>query len=58
MQDGYPLSKYLVKSIHQELLSFGRVAEKSPGKYKDSIDASGRRPALYAFEPLLKLVRV
>ncbi|MEN9884236.1 MAG: hypothetical protein RLZZ420_1453 [Bacteroidota bacterium] len=34
MQDGYPLSQHLVKSIHQELLSFGRGAEKSPGQYK------------------------
>lgn len=34
MQDGYPLSQHLVKSIHQQLLSFGRGAEKSPGQYK------------------------
>lgn len=34
MQDGYPLSEHLVKSIHQQLLSFGRGAQKSPGKYK------------------------
>jgi Fic family protein len=34
MQDGYPLSEHLVKSIHQQLLSFGRGAGKSPGKYK------------------------
>lgn len=34
MVDGYPLSQHLVKTIHQQLLSFGRGAQKSPGKYK------------------------
>ncbi|MFM2375398.1 MAG: cell division protein Fic [Bacteroidota bacterium] len=34
MQDGYPLSQHLVRTIHQQLLSFGRGAEKSPGQYK------------------------
>lgn len=34
MQDGYPFSEHLVKTIHQQLLSFGRGAEKLPGKYK------------------------
>ncbi len=34
MQDGYPLSQHLVKTIHQQLLSFGRGARKSPGRYK------------------------
>lgn len=34
IQDGYPLSQHLVKTIHQQLLSFGRGAEKSPGQYK------------------------
>jgi Fic family protein len=34
MQDGYPLSQHLVKTIHQQLLSFGRGATKSPGQYK------------------------
>jgi Fic family protein len=34
MKDGYPLSQHLVKSIHQQLLSFGRGATKSPGEYK------------------------
>jgi Fic family protein len=32
--EGYPLSQHLVKTIHQQLLSFGRGANKSPGKYK------------------------
>ena len=34
MEDGYPLSQHLVKTIHQQLLSFGRGAPKSPGRYK------------------------
>jgi len=34
MKEGYPLSQHLVKSIHQQLLSYGRGALKSPGKYK------------------------
>jgi Fic family protein len=31
---GQPLSQSLIKSAHQQLLSFGRGATKSPGKYK------------------------
>lgn len=34
IEDGYPLSQNLIKSLHQHLLSFGRGAEKSPGEYK------------------------
>jgi Fic family protein len=34
MMDGYPLSQHLIKTIHQQLLSFGRGATKSPGRYK------------------------
>ncbi|WP_439481928.1 Fic family protein [Cyclobacterium plantarum] len=34
MNDGYPLSPHLVKTIHQQLLSYGRGAQKSPGEYK------------------------
>jgi Fic family protein len=34
MEEGYPLSQHLVKSIHQQLLSYGRGAQKSPGRYK------------------------
>jgi Fic family protein len=34
MQDGQPLSQFLVKAAHQRLLSFGRGAAKSPGRYK------------------------
>ena len=34
MENGYPLSQSLIKTIHQQLLSFGRGAMKSPGKFK------------------------
>jgi Fic family protein len=35
LEDGYPLSPSLLKSIHRQLLSFGRGANKSPGRFKD-----------------------
>lgn len=35
MEDGYPLSQSLIKGMHQQLLSFGRGAYKSPGKFKN-----------------------
>lgn len=34
IEDGYPISQFLIKTIHQQLLSFGRGASKSPGKFK------------------------
>lgn len=34
MSDGYPLSKSLLKTMHEQLLSKGRGAKKSPGKFK------------------------
>ncbi len=34
MKDGYPLSQHLIRTLHQQLLSFGRGAQKSPGQYK------------------------
>lgn len=34
MQDGYPLSQHFIKTLHQQLLSFGRGAKKSPGQFK------------------------
>jgi len=34
MKEGYPFSQHLIKTLHQQLLSFGRGAQKSPGKYK------------------------
>jgi Fic family protein len=34
LDEGWPLSESLTRSIHQQLLSFGRGASKSPGDYK------------------------
>lgn len=34
INDGRPLSQSLIKAIHQQLLSFGRGASKSPGEFK------------------------
>jgi Fic family protein len=34
LEEGRPLSESLVRSIHQHLLSFGRGAAKSPGRYR------------------------
>lgn len=34
VKDGYPLSQHLIKTLHHQLLSFGRGAQKSPGQYK------------------------
>jgi Fic family protein len=35
MKDGYPLTQSLIKSIHQQLLSYGRGTLKSPGEFKN-----------------------
>jgi Fic family protein len=35
MEEGQPLSQYLIRAMHQHLLSFGRGAAKSPGQYKN-----------------------
>lgn len=34
MEEGYPLSKSLLKTMHQQLLFFGRGANKYPGQFK------------------------
>ncbi|MDU8923642.1 Fic family protein [Pasteurellaceae bacterium LIM206] len=34
MESGYPLSKSLIKTMHQQLLSYGRGANKDPGQFK------------------------
>lgn len=34
ISDGYPLSVSLIKTMHQQLLSYGRGAFKSPGDFK------------------------
>jgi Fic family protein len=34
IDEGQPLSQWLIKALHQKLLSFGRGASLSPGEYK------------------------
>lgn len=34
MEAGYPFNKFLLKTMHQQLLSYGRGANKSPGAFK------------------------
>lgn len=41
--EGRPLSPSLLKSIHQQLLSFGRGAQKSPGQFKAEQNYIGER---------------
>jgi len=43
MEEGRPLSISLIRSIHQELLSFGRGAGKSPGAFKTEQNYIGER---------------
>lgn len=43
MEEGRPLSVSLLKSIHQQLLSFGRGAQKSPGAFKTEQNYIGER---------------
>jgi len=43
LEEGRPLSESLVKSIHQQLLSLGRGASKSPGRYKTEQNYIGER---------------
>lgn len=43
IEEGHPLSQSLVKSIHRQLLSFGRGAKKSPGEYKHEQNYVGVR---------------
>lgn len=35
IEEGQPISQYLIKAAHQKLLSFGRGAEKNPGTFKN-----------------------
>ncbi|MFA7329847.1 MAG: Fic/DOC family N-terminal domain-containing protein [Candidatus Delongbacteria bacterium] len=43
MAEGYPLSASLIRSMHQQLLSIGRGAGKSPGKFKTQQNYIGER---------------
>ncbi|WP_312917727.1 Fic/DOC family N-terminal domain-containing protein [Stenotrophomonas sp.] len=43
LEQGQPLSESLLKSVHRQLLSFGRGANKSPGAYKREQNYIGER---------------
>jgi Fic family protein len=43
MEEGRPLSLSLIRSVHQQLLSFGRGAGKSPGAFKTEQNYIGER---------------
>lgn len=48
--DGYPISQSLIRTIHGRLLSFGRGASKSPGKFKNEqnyLADKGRKRILF-----------
>ncbi|SDC90169.1 Fic family protein [Niabella drilacis] len=55
MEAGYQISDSLIKQIHQQLLSFGRGASKSPGAYKTEQnfigDQAGRQISYVPIEP-------
>lgn len=52
MEDGQPLSEFLIRSAHQMLLSFGRGRNMSPGAYKTEQNAIGERRNKISFLPI------
>lgn len=49
LTDGAPLSEHLIRTAHQQLLAFGRGAQKGPGAYKTEQNYVGedRRGEIY-----------
>lgn len=53
IEEGKPISEFLIRSAHQILLSFGRGATKSPGAYKTEQNYIGtRRRQAVSFVPI------
>lgn len=52
MSDGYPLSKSLLKTMHEQLLSKGRGARKFPGKFKTEQNYLADRTKKILFIPI------
>jgi len=52
MKEGYPLSQSLIKGIHQQLLSFGRGASKSPGRFKNEQNYLADKKKKISFIPI------
>lgn len=50
IEDGYLFNKFLLKTMHQQLLSYGRGAKKSPGAFKHEqnyLADKGKRAILF-----------
>lgn len=53
LEAGHPLSESLIRSIHQQLLSFGRGVHRSPGSYKRAQNYVGERGSqVISFVPI------
>lgn len=53
MQEGRPLTASLLKSMHQQLLSFGRGANQSPGRWKTEQNYVGEKGSrMVSFVPI------
>lgn len=52
IEAGRPLSEFLIRQAHQILLSFGRGATKSPGRYKTEQNFIGARRSAVSFVPI------
>lgn len=55
MEDGFPISDFLIRSIHKILLGYGRGASQSPGEYKSEknyiVDRSRRKVLFVPISP-------
>lgn len=52
MEEGQPISKYLIRTAHEILLSHGRGALKSPGQFKNEQNYLGDGRGGVAFVPI------
>ena len=52
METGQPLSKYLIRAAHEQLLSYGRGAQKSPGGFKTEQNYLADRSRKIVFVPI------
>lgn len=52
MEQGQPLSPYLIRAAHEKLLSFGRGAKKDPGRFKTDQNYLADRSKKILFVPI------
>ncbi len=52
LSEGAPLSEHLIRTAHQQLLSFGRGARKHPGAYKTEQNYIGDRRGKISYVPI------